>query len=498
MANFPLVYFSVGVLALFPGVMPSVCFGQVAADSPRLSPLVKVIRNMESSAVALFVPTKGGLVSGTGTLIHPSGFVLTNNHVLPTNEGLALIGTDLPEHQKPEPFRVVGRLPEKDLAIVKLRSHGPFPAVPLGRSHDVMNGETVVVAGNPGGRGLVFTSGIISAKSVLSGAPNALVMTNYRDSRRDTYIQFDAASNGGNSGGGLINMDGQLIGVVWGGIRQEQNVGYAIPVDVVHQLIDEILEPEIRSGKWLGLQLKQDEFSAVVSHVVADSPAMEAGILSGDQLLAVNGQTLRHRVDWFLELSRLLAAGRPFGISLKRNEQAIDLTIRPIALKPEAASVDVNESELKPGLKFDFYHGHYSLVPNFDNVKPERSGVVATVDLNTMRQDRKDELAIRLQGYLKVPQDAVYRLIIQSDDGSKVSLNGRLVIDHDGNHHSLPRGKMLYLAKGLHALQIEYFEGNGAEDLQLLIESPAIRESLEKPITVPADMLWHREQAFEK
>lgn len=99
-------------------------------------------------------------------------------------------------------------------AIVKLLASGPFPVVPLGRSHDLLNGETVVVAGNPGGRGTVFTAGIISSRMVLSGAPNALVMTNYKNSRRPMFIQFDAASNGGNSGGPLVNMEGDLVGIV--------------------------------------------------------------------------------------------------------------------------------------------------------------------------------------------------------------------------------------------------------------------------------------------
>ncbi len=173
-------------------------------ESLRVTSLVRVIQRLEPSVAALFSPLGNQLVSGSGSVIHESGFVLTNSHVIPRTEGLALIGDS-----RPIPFRLIGRIPESDIAVVKLDAgQQKLDFVPMGTSHDVMNGESVVVAGNPGGRGIVFTSGIVSSRSVLEGGPNALVMTNYENSRRDTFIQFDAASNRGNSGGPLINMDG--------------------------------------------------------------------------------------------------------------------------------------------------------------------------------------------------------------------------------------------------------------------------------------------------
>lgn len=131
-------------------------------------------------------------------------------------------------------FRVVGRLPEKDVAIVRLLNlRRPMQTIPLGHSHDLMNGEAVVVAGNPGGRGITVTSGIVSSKRAVSDMPTALAATQYGTEFRDEFIQFDAASNRGNSGGPLVNMEGKMIGIVSSGFLGEQNVGFAIPIDRV-------------------------------------------------------------------------------------------------------------------------------------------------------------------------------------------------------------------------------------------------------------------------
>ena len=121
-------------------------------------------------------------------------------------------------------------------------------------------------------------------------------------------------------------------------------------------------------------------------------------------------------------------------------------------------------------------------MPKFENLTPVRIDNVETVDLTAIRQDRDDHFAVEINGYLRVPSDNVYRLVVISDDGSKVFLNGELVINHDGNHPPSPAGKLLYLQKGNHALKIEYFEGNGGQELQLLID--------QKPVA--AEMLWHQ------
>ncbi len=222
--------------------VPASAWSEPPADSPRMSPRVKVIQQIEPAVIALFVPgdQQYQYASGSGTIIDPDGYVLTNNHVLPRTEGFAIY------RKKPIRFVVVGRNPEKDIALLRLLDvTGPLPTVPLGHSHDVMNGESVVVSGNPGGRGIVYTAGIVSSKSLIIDAPDALVMTQHENSRRIAFIQFDAASNRGNSGGPLVNVDGELIGIASASVPQEQNVGFVIPVDRVRELFDRVLDPEV-------------------------------------------------------------------------------------------------------------------------------------------------------------------------------------------------------------------------------------------------------------
>ena len=226
-------------------------FADDEPKSPRLTPLVEVIRGIEPSVVALFTPFQNQLVSGSGTVIHEGGYVLTNNHVLPQTEGFALL-----PNARPMRFRVVARLPESDIALIRLLDlQSPLPVVPVGNSGDLMNGETVVVAGNPGGRGTVFTSGIVSSNAVLEVGSNALVMTNYETTRRDKFIQFDAASNRGNSGGPLVNLEGKIIGIVAASVIGEQNVGLAIPIDRVRRQFEKMLEPELIHQRHTGLSI---------------------------------------------------------------------------------------------------------------------------------------------------------------------------------------------------------------------------------------------------
>ena len=458
-------------------------------DSPRVTPLVRVIHKSEPAVVSTFVVTQDRqIVSGSGTIIHSNGFILTNNHVVPLADGYLLIGANSPNNQKPERFRVVGRYPERDLAILKTQSNGPFPTVSLGRSNDLLNGETVVVAGNPGGRGLVFTSGIVSSRMVLAGAPNALVMTNYRIDRRPRFIQFDAASNGGNSGGPLINLEGDLIGIVSARIIQEQNIGFAIPVDVVHQLIEDVIEPELRHRKYVGLNLEDGTDKAVVGEALSESPAAAAGLQAGDVIEAVNGQSIRGRVDWVLTLASLLETGHRFRVAVRRQDQSIDMNIQPEELQPRPAG-DVSEDVLKPGLHYRVFHGQYSLVPDFSKETAAGEGVVTAVDVNQVSVDQNDYFAVELTGYFHAPQDGLYRLILSSDDGSMLHIGDELMIDNDGNHPTQGVGELLYLAAGFHPIRIGYFQGNGDKELKLLVEKIGPGG---KPVPVEKDMIRHR------
>ena len=458
------------------------------AESPRRTPLVKVIQSIEPAVVALFTPMGDQIISGSGTVIHEDGYVLTNNHVLPATEGFALLPKSGPIR-----FRVVGRVPESDIAIVRLITiKTPMAIVPLGRSADLMNGETVVVAGNPGGRGTVYTSGIVSSKSVLEGGPNALVMTNYENSRRDDFIQFDAASNRGNSGGPLVNMDGRVIGIVSAGVNGEQNVGLAIPIDRVLRQFEQMLEPELFHQKSIGLKIQPLASGAVVQTVQEGSPAEAAGMLVGDIIQSVNGTSLRHTADWILSLDELLAASEPLNLAVQRGTENVAVKVQPQEMPPLQA-VEVKSTE--PGLKYSFHHGKFNQMPDFSSIPTERSGVIPALGgrLKEVNQTREDFFAIRFEGYLKVKSDGLYRLVLVSDDGSRLFLHDKLTIDHDGNHPPKPASRVVRLKSGLQPLVIEYFQGNGDKRLELFIEECDNRESVSlRPIReVTADEFLH-------
>ena len=473
--------------ACFISFVCDVTVTKVLGQSARMTPLVKVIQQVDPAIASLFLIRDGNqIVAGSGTILHPAGFVLTNNHVLSGEEGFALLGSSLPNQQKPLRFKVVGRYPERDLAIVKLEGSGPYATVEAGRSDDLMNGETVIVAGNPGGRGLVFTSGIISATAVLAGAPNALVMTNYKIDHRPRFIQFDAASNGGNSDGPLINMDGQVIGIVSEKIYQEQNVGFAIPIDAVYTLISDICEAELRTGFTTGIHLHPQNDIAEVESIDTDSAAAEAGMEPRDQIVSINEHPVNHIIDWQLELLLALQNSKPIALQLKRSERLVAATLRPRKIQPDPAA-DVTESDLTAGLKYDFYHGQYSLLPDFSALTAVSTGVANSVSLDEIKREQNDYFAVAMSGFLKVDKDGVYRLTITSDDGSKAWLDDKLIIDNDGNHPPAGVAELLYLQKGFHALRIEYFQGNGGAELSLQWQRNGA------PVAaVPSSHLWHK------
>ena len=452
---------------------------QVPDDSPRSSPLVKLIRQIDGTVISLFIEGNrpNQFSGGSGTIIHPAGYVLTNNHVLIKGQGLAVL------NDKPVKFVVVGRLPEKDIALVRLLGiKTELPTLPLGHSHDVMNGESVVVAGNPGLRGIVFTSGIVSSKRILLDAPNELIMTFFRNSRRDNFIQFDAASNRGNSGGPLVNMEGEMIGVVSALIPQEQNSGFAIPVDRVRRLIDQTLEPELIYSRSVGIEVNPLADAVLVTEVAEGSAAAKGGILVGDTIRSINDEPLRHAVDWTLNLHRLLPRNQALRLVVQRNDQELPIEVNPPVTGP-AEPVELSE-EAEEGLAFDFYHGKWNRMPNFDELEPVRSGVMKEVGISEFTENRKEHYAVRARGWIRIPKEDLYRMTIVSDDGSRVFFHDQLLIDHDGDHPPTPASRLLRAKAGLHPIRIEHFQGAGDHSLEIKLESINATKSEKLPIEI--------------
>jgi Do/DeqQ family serine protease len=231
---------------------------------------------------------------GSGVIMSPEGYILTNNHVVDGATSVQVVLSDRREFKA----RVIGRDKDADLAVVKIDA-GNLPAITIGDSEKVEVGDYALAVGNPFGVGQSVTLGIVSATHRGMGHE----IEGYED-----FIQTDAAINPGNSGGALVNDRGELIGIntaiVSRGSSGNQGIGFAVPVNLARNVMDQILKNGKVTRAQLGI-LPQDVTStiarqfgakdsqgALVGEVVANSPAQKAGLKTGDIILEVNGHSV--------------------------------------------------------------------------------------------------------------------------------------------------------------------------------------------------------------
>jgi S1-C subfamily serine protease len=408
--------------------------------------------------------------SGAGVVIHPNGFILTADHVTRDLEGVAIFGL------MREPYRIVSRLPEKDLAVLKVAAPKARDFVPLGRSRDVMEGETVLAIGNPGGRGIVYSQGIVSCASMDPSWPSVLSQTFWRDTfdqgvGRDDFIQFDAASNPGNSGGPLINAAGELIGVVSAKRNGEEAINWAIPVDRARRFFNYLVQPEEADGTWAGLEVDLIAPRATVVAVAENSPAAKVGLAPSDVLLALDNISIRNGPDYLLALS-----GHKVGASLPVTfEHGGKARTSSLTLDPYPLAEPVSKKGKSPGLRFKLYRpeGDTQLhkMPECTGRQPAQEGVIARLTPDEFVKGSKDNYAVVFEGYLEFPKAGHYRVVLTSDDGSRFYLNKRLVVDNDYGHPPLPLSRSVRVPAGLVPIQIDYFNGRGGRELTLEIKA---------------------------
>jgi S1-C subfamily serine protease len=176
----------------------------------------------------------GTLNIGTGFLFDKRGYILTNEHVI---HGASAVSVHVKGHERPLPARVIGTHYLHDLAVLKIRPVPDMPVLKLGRSKDVRVGEWVLAIGNPLGLDNSVTVGIISAKE----RPMQIGDRSYPH-----LLQTDAAINKGNSGGPLINMRGEVIGINTAVSQSSQGIGFSIAIDVVHEALKTMSALELR------------------------------------------------------------------------------------------------------------------------------------------------------------------------------------------------------------------------------------------------------------
>lgn len=224
---------------------------------------------------------------GSGFIVDSDGYILTNNHVVAD----ASVITVILKSGDSYPAKVVGTDEKTDIALIKIEPDHKLPAVRLGTSADLKVGQWVVAIGNPFGLDYSVTAGIVSAKG-----------RNIGHGPYDNFIQTDASINPGNSGGPLFNMNGEVIGVNTAIIRGGQGIGFAVPIDMVKQVVPELRENGYVSRGYIGAGIQAlnkdlaasfgvDEDDGVLIGSVEDGgPAARAGLHPGDIVTEFNGK----------------------------------------------------------------------------------------------------------------------------------------------------------------------------------------------------------------
>ncbi|MBZ4420157.1 trypsin-like peptidase domain-containing protein [Myxococcus sp. RHSTA-1-4] len=297
--------------------------------------LAPLIRAVEAGVVNIttVAPRDSGLsgmkkATGSGFVLTPDGLVLTNNHVVAGARQIAVRLSDGREFSA----GVVGRDASTDVALLRLNGAEAedLPALYLGNSDRLEVGDWVVAIGNPFGLDHSVAHGMISAKERVLGV-----------GQFDDFIQTDALINPGNSGGPLFNMKGEVVGVNTAIISQGQGIGFAVPINLVKDLLPNLRENGKLERGWLGVVINDDgqggeRRAPLVKDVYKDSPAAAAGIRPGDRLVAVNGRA----IGSYLQLLRkvaLLAPGTEARLSLLRDGATMEVTVRlTVRPAPEA------------------------------------------------------------------------------------------------------------------------------------------------------------------
>jgi serine protease Do len=354
--------FTAAVLSMAVALFPRTSLAAGHAN-PRRTPVVDVVERVKSAVVNIqsermarvpatedlfgTAPSQQSRVNGMGTgiLVDPRGYIVTNHHVV---EDVSLIRVRLCDGSQ-HGARVVARDAESDLALLKIDAGRPLPVMPLGTASDLMVGETVIAIGNAYGYDHTVTVGVVSAVK--------RDVTLNKDISYKSLIQTDASINPGNSGGPLLNINGDLIGVNVAIRAGAQGIGFAIPVDSMMRVVADLLSIRKRNGTWHGLVCRDIVEPAAGSRIQVSSlegdgsgsdaaglkrelvveriddagPAAKAGVQRGDVVL----QVADAKVACALELERALldrAAGDKVPVLVRRDgkEQRLELVLQSV------------------------------------------------------------------------------------------------------------------------------------------------------------------------
>ena len=263
---------------------------------------------------------------GSGFIVDPAGYIVTNNHVIDGAREVSVTLSDGTEHRA----RVIGRDDKTDVALIKIDAGHDLPFVAFGNSDEAHEGDWVLAVGNPYGLGGTVTAGIISAHG-----------RNINEGPYDDFLQIDAPINPGNSGGPLFNQSGQVVGIdtaIYSPSGGSVGIGFAVPSNVAKSVVAQLRKNGSVTRGWLGVSMQSltpslakavgltEAKGVLVDEVTPDSPAAVAGLRQGDVITAYNGRSIQDGRDLALAVADT-PAGERASLSIWRDARTASLSV---------------------------------------------------------------------------------------------------------------------------------------------------------------------------
>jgi len=286
-------------------------------------------------------PHEDGRAAGSGVIVDPKGYILTNNHVIENARDITVRLSDGRKFSA----KLVGRDPKTDLAVLKVDAPTPLPTAELGDSDRLRVGQWAVAIGNPFGLDRTVTVGIVSATA----------RTHVGVATYENFIQTDASINPGNSGGPLLNLDGRVIGINTAIVASGQGIGFAIPVNEAKSVMAQLIARGRVVRGWLGIVIQdvtdqlastfgvREREGVLIADVMRGGPADVAGMRAGDVVVGFEGA----KISEVPQLQRRIASmmpGHKVRLAIMRDKQPLALTVTVGEMPPD----DVASATMDP------------------------------------------------------------------------------------------------------------------------------------------------------